>query len=74
MNILMTSLWITCQFLIVSLCEFCSEMLKTIRTSPSETPDFKVEEVDRMYTDILQNKHFPLLFDLLSAQGHQNRP
>lgn len=49
-------------------------MLKTIRTSPSETPDFKVEEVDRMYTDILQNKHFPLLFDLLSAQGHQNRP
>lgn len=60
--------------LIVSLCGFCSEMLKTIRTSPSETPDFKVEEVDRMYTDILQNKHFLLLFDLLSAQGHQNRP
>lgn len=60
--------------LIVSLCGFCSEMLKTIRTSPSETPDFRVEEVDRMYTDILQNKHFLLLFDLLSAQGHQNRP
>lgn len=37
--------------LIVSPCEFCSKMLKTNQTTPNETSDFRVEEVDRMYAD-----------------------